>query len=302
MDTESRTTEGSAAFGNGSIRLFDEAAQTLRELHGEALDTLFVERLVIGIHFVGIKLSSGHAGVAYTPSELVLRSGNRILRSRTPTIRGMPVAGIMDGDLVHPFATVIRLATLNALSAPFFENGRYRIDDSGDVSGVPALFNGRQICMVGAIIPLLKRLKEISVRSVSIIDYKKETQAEAEASYGTFVSPERTAETLALCDTAVFTGASVANGSIEQLISYVPAHAAFAVVGPTAGFVPEPLFRRNAVLVSTVVVTEADQALDVLAEGGGGYRLFGSCVRKINLLNVPHLKALGLGEFLTLTT
>ena len=297
MNTEHSTTEEPAAFGSGSMQILDEAAQTLRALYGEQLGSLFVERLVIGIHFVGVRLSCGHAGVAYTPGELVRRSGNRILRSRTPTVRGMPVAVIIDGMLSHPFASVIRLATLNALSARYFANGRYRIDDSGDVSGVPALFNGRRICMVGAIMPLLKRLKEIDVREVSIIDYKKETQAEAEACYGTFVSPERTAETLALCDTAVFTGASVANGTIEQLIAQVPDQAVFAVVGPTAGFVPEPLFRRNAVLVSTVVVTQADQALDILAEGGGGYRLFGSCVRKINLLNVPRLKALGLGHF-----
>ena len=49
--------------------------------------------------------------------------------------------------------------------------------------------------------------------------------------------------------------------------------------------------------VSCSLDTQADQALDVQAEGGGGYRLFGSCVRKINLLNVPRLEALGLGNF-----
>ena len=106
--------------------------------------------------------------------------------------------------------------------------------------------------------------------------------------------PERTAETLARCETAVFTGAAIANGSMEQLISFVPADAAMAVVGPTAGFVPEPLFLRNAAMVGTVVVTDIDQALEILAEGGGGYRLFGTCMRKINLLNVQRLRQLGL--------
>jgi len=297
MDTRLTATEAPG----GSAAILDEAAQTLRQLHGQQLDTLVLERLVVGIHFVGVMLSNGRAGVAYTPTELVHSSGNRILKGSAARVRGMPAAAVMAGHLAHPFASVIRLATLNALSAPFFEGGRYRVETSGDISGVPALFNGRRICMVGAIIPLLKRLKELRVRQVSIIDYKKETQAEAEAGYGTFVSPEHTAETLARCDTAVFTGASVANGTIEQLISHVPAQAAFMVVGPTAGFVPEPLFRRNAVLVGTVVVTDAEQALEVLAEGGGGYRLFGSCVRKINLLNVPRLEALGLGDFLSKT-
>lgn len=302
MDTRSTTRdEHGAAPPGGSGAILDEAAQTLRELHGERLGALTVERLVVGIHFVGVKLSDGCAGIAYTPPELVHSAGNRILKGNLPLVRGLPAATVMTGDIPHPFAAVVRLATLNALSVPFFDSGRYRVNTSGDLSGVPALFNGRRVCMVGAIIPLLKRLKELGTREVSIIDYKKETQAEAEAGYGTFVPPERTAEIVARCDTAVFTGASVANGTIGQLISLVPARAAFAVVGPTAGFVPEPLFRRGAVMVGTAVVTDADQALEVLAEGGGGYRLFGGCVRKINLLNVGRLHALGLGDFLSTT-
>ena len=32
----------------------------------------------------------------------------------------------------------------------------------------------------------------------------------------------------------------------------------------------------------------------LLAEGGGGYRLFDGCVRKINLFNLPRLQRLGL--------
>jgi hypothetical protein len=38
-------------------------------------------------------------------------------------------------------------------------------------------------------------------------------------------------------------------------------------------------------LVATVVVTDADRALDILAEGGGGLRLFHDCVRKISAIN-----------------
>lgn len=280
--------------GGTSRIILDEAAKTLRELYGNELDTLSIERLVVGVLFVGVKLSNGRGGVAYTPPEVIRSAGNRILKGSTPTIRGMPACAVMAGDIPGPFAGVIRLATLNALSVPFFEDGRYTVDTSGDLSGISLLFRNRRICMVGAIIPLLKKLKELGPAEVAIIDRKKETQEEAEAGYGIFVSPERTAETLARCETAVFTGAAIANGSMEQLISFVPADAAIAVVGPTAGFVPEPLFRRNAAMVGTVVVTDIDQALEVLGEGGGGYRLFGTCMRKINLLNVQRLRQLGL--------
>jgi uncharacterized protein (DUF4213/DUF364 family) len=150
--------------------------------------------------------------------------------------------------------------------------------------------------MVGAIIPLLKRLKDLEPAEVTIIDRKEATQAEAEAGYGRFVSPKYTAESLAYCETAVFTGAAIANGSIQELIGFVPSNAAIAVVGPTAGFIPEPLFRRNVAMVGTVAVTDSDLALEILAEGGGGYRLFGSCVRKINIINTDRMRYLGLGN------
>jgi uncharacterized protein len=298
MQSKSTKKTGDCPTGTdpGSGLILDEAATALREIYNDTLDGLVIERLVVGVFFIGVKLSNGRAGVAYTPPEVVKSAGSRILKGSTPTIRGMPAAAVMDGDIPGPFAEVIRLATLNALSVPFFKSPRYCIDTSGDLSGVPTLFRHRKIYMVGAIIPLLKRLKEIETTEVIIIDHKKETQAEAEAGYGTFVSPEHTAEVLSHCGTAIFTGAAIANGSISQLIDLVPADAAIAVVGPTAGFVPEPLFRRKVAMVGTVMVTDSDHALEILAEGGGGYRLFNECVRKINILNVPRLQQLGLHD------
>jgi len=297
-NTTSRPEAVATLASQGSKIILDEAAATLRDLYNDSLKNLVIERLVVGVFFTGVKLSNGQAGVAYTPPEIMKSAGNRILKGSTPTIRGMQAAAVMAGEVPGPFAEVIRLATLNALSVIYFESPRYQMDTSGDLSGIPSLFENRKICMVGAIIPLLNRLKGIKTTQVTIIDHKKETQAESEIGYGTFVSPERTAEALAECETAVFTGAAIANGSISQLIDLVPKDSAIAVVGPTAGFIPEPLFHRNVAMVGTVMVTDSNHVLEILAEGGGGYRLFNTCVQKINLLNMPRLRQLGLNGFL----
>ncbi len=278
----------------GAAPILDEAETILRQLYAATLNGLVLERLVVGVFFTGVKLENGWGGVAYTPPEVVKNAGQRILKGGSPTVRGMRVEEVLRGDLAHPFAGLIRLATMNALSASLFDTGRYRLDDGDDLSAMKTMFQGRRVCMVGAIIPLLKRLRQLQPASVTIIDHKKETRAEAAAGYGTFVSPEQTAETLASCETAVFTGATIANGSIQGLLDLLAPDAAIAVVGPTAGFIPEPLFRRNVALVGTAMVTDSDHALELLAEGGGGYRLFAGCMRKINLLNVPRLSQLGL--------
>ena len=137
--------------------------------------------------------------------------------------------------------------------------------------------------MVGAIIPLLRKLKGIGIEMVTVIDKKPATQAEAD--FGNFIPVSETAAALSRCETAIFTGASIANGTIESLLGTVPENAAIIIVGPTAGFVPEPLFRRNVALISTAVVSESDRALDILSEGGGAYQLFRGCLLKISLVN-----------------
>jgi uncharacterized protein (DUF4213/DUF364 family) len=129
----------------------------------------------------------------------------------------------------------------------------------------------------------LKRLQELGIKNVAIIDKKKATQEEW--GYGNYVPIEKTAEALADCETAVFTGASIANGSIDYLINCASKDASIVVVGPTAGFIPAPLFRRKVAMIGTAVVDDADATLDLLAEGCGAYQLFKHCLRKITIIN-----------------
>jgi hypothetical protein len=86
---------------------------------------------------------------------------------------------------------------LAALSVPFLNSDRYIVGTGDDVTEDSEFFIGKRICMVGAIIPTLKRLKELGIRDVTIIDKKKETQAEAD--FGHFVPIEKTAEALSHC-------------------------------------------------------------------------------------------------------
>jgi len=271
-----------------------ETALRLRQLLEQDLNGLTVERLIVGVFFVGIKLSNGSGGVAYTPPEMIDRASHHILKEQTTRFKGLPVADILADRICSPFAEIIRLATMNALSVALFRSGRYAVAYDADLSALQSLYAGRRVCLVGAIIPLLKKMKEIMPTSVAIIDKKDATKQEADAGWGTFYPPELLPEQLSQCQTAIFTGAAVANGSIEELLGYTPPDAAIAVVGPSAGFIPDAMFARNVAMVGTSVVTEADAALEILGEGGGGYHLFGTCMRKLNVFNRERLRQLGL--------
>lgn len=290
ISMEDRVT-GYSGEGNSTL-ILNEAADILRSYYGAAMESLFVEKLVVGVFFTGVKLSNGCGGVSYTPPETVANAGRHILKESSSSIFGMPVKDVLADAIQNPFAEIIRLAAINALSVPLFQEGRYALEKSHDLFDVSYLFAGKRICMVGAIIPLLKRLKELGAGEIHVIDRKKDSKIEVELACGEFIAPEHTAETLAQCETAVFTGATVANGTIEYLLRLVPRDAAVAVVGPTAGFVPDPLFRRKVALVGTAIVTDSDAALEIIAEGGGAYRLFGRCVKKINVLNQERIEHL----------
>jgi uncharacterized protein len=268
---------------SGSFAILNNATELLTKLYGQELGQIYIERLIIGVFCTGVKLSNGHGGIAYTPPEIVQRAGTQILKGPKPLIRGMRAGELLAGIAPSPFSDVIRLATLNALSVPFLVNHRYLAGTEDDVTDHPQFFVDKKICMVGAIIPTLRRLKELGIQNVTIIDQKEATRSESD--FGHFIPIEKTAEALAACETAMFTGASIANGTIEYLLRSTSQNADIVVVGPTAGFIPEPLFQRNVSLIGTVVVTDSDLALDLLSEAGGAYQLFKRCLRKIILVN-----------------
>jgi uncharacterized protein (DUF4213/DUF364 family) len=272
--------------------LLDEAAGNLEILRKDDLTSLTVERVVVGVFFTGIKLSSGCTGVAYTPPETAKTAGRQILKRKSPGFRGRPVRDLLFNTVENPFSDVIRLALLNALSVPVMCELASSQPKDLDLTDFPEFFTGRKICMVGAIMPLLQKLDHLSASEIKIIERKTESIPDERKSL--LVPPENAADALGWCDTAVITGAAIANGSFLDLISKIKPQTAIAVVGPTAGFIPIPLFRRGVAIVSTVTVTNGDLALEILAEGGGAYQLFGTCVRKINLLNRGRINELGI--------
>ena len=266
--------------GSAGEWLYEEAAMALMRHGGRQVRELRIERLVVGVFATGVQLSNGQGGVAYTPPELVEEASRRILRGDMCRVRGQSALDVVRGRPAGPFAPVIRLAALNALSVPALEELAENVDGD-ELAALAPRVTGRRICMVGAMVPLIKRLRRLGPAEFLVADRKAGTLAEVEGCV--IVDLNRLNEVLAACQTVIFTGASIANDSLPALLAPVSPGATIVVVGPTAGFIPDPLFNRGVALVATTIVTEPDEALDILAEGGGLYPLFGRCLRKVNL-------------------
>jgi uncharacterized protein (DUF4213/DUF364 family) len=55
------------------------------------------------------------------------------------------------------------------------------------------------------------------------------------------------------------------------------------VVGPTVSLVPDALISRGVDLLGTIRIGDPDGFLDMLAEGGSGYHLFGRSAERVVL-------------------
>lgn len=281
--------------------IIGETMTLISRLYGDELKTLKIEKVVIGLFFTGVKLSDGAGGVAYTPREdlrdVTCCAAGPDSRANRMSFKGMAAYDLFRLAGSSGRADLIILAAMNALSSRFITPDRYRIiHDADALDLVPGLepqallpgFPGGsskgpgKIGMVGAFGPFLKRLKTRPDIDLTVIEQNLASLRPDEMRF--YEPADRAREVLPRCDTVILTGASIANGTIEDLLGYTKPGATVIVTGPTASLLPDVLFARNATIVSDVRVTDPDLALDMLAEGFGAYFLFDTCVRKLNVI------------------
>lgn len=263
--------------------ILDESVQSVRDLLGSELDGVTVERAALGLFFSGVKLSSGEAGVCFTPIKEIPEavccpsSGN-----------AMPLSGRLSGRSASAYLDdvssdnalkkTLGIATLNALSlrlaqaglAPQFEIG-------GDAFDEVEIAPGDKAVVIGALVPALKRFARLGV-DYTVLEMDSRTLKGDELNH--FATADRYPEFLPHADVVIITGVTLINDTLPELLSHLKPGAKVSLAGPTVSMLPQPLFRRGVTMVGGIVVTDPDRCLDLLSEGGSGYHLFGKCAEK----------------------
>lgn len=266
--------------------ILDETVDVICERYGERLRWITVERLAVGIFFTAVKLSCGSGGISYTPAiEIHSDPGPPPFNADPPPrLKGMSVVEILASREESVLFRTIRLVVMNALAAGLLrEPDRYQVIEGPDVLDLLDLNRVRRIAMVGAIGPFIQRLKDSPGLELKVIEKKSDMLGQDTKRF--CVPIEQTQKVLAECDLAVITGAAVANGTIDSLLDWKSPKASAVVVGPTASFVPDALFSRGVAVVSGVMVSDPDQAVDMVSEGALAYHLFHQCVKKVSVVN-----------------
>lgn len=252
------------------------------ELLAEKLAGAHLADVRIGIFYTGVKLSTGHGGVAYTPR------GEAVEATCCPRMHGMgPKAGelvnmpledalgLSEGD--NPLLRAVGIAAVNAASQAILFGGErpnYHVVLGADALDVMEVGPGDTVVMVGAFPPYVRRLKN-SVGRLHVFDENSSALQEL----GLPTSPETPLEgALAEASVAIITGSAFVNRTIDGILQASRAKKV-AVVGPTASMLPEPLFKRGVSVLGGVRIDDSDMMLRIISEAGGS-RALKTCATK----------------------
>jgi uncharacterized protein (DUF4213/DUF364 family) len=263
--------------------------ETLHEICAQlkqTVETLSIERVVIGLFFTGVKLNNGAGGLCFTPIKEIPEAV-----CCPSSMSAMPLSGKMRGNSVLPFLEqmldggalkkAIGIATLNALSLTCWKNRpptSYKIASGMDAMDVVTVEDNDYVILVGAFIPTLKSLKRRG-KLFGILELNPSVLYPEEMQY--LITPERRDEELSKADLIIATGTTLINDTLEGILKQKKSGARAVVMGPTASSIPDAFFRRGVDILGGVSVVDPDRVLDLIAEAGSGFHFFDKGAERI---------------------
>jgi len=228
----------------------------------EGLDRITVSDLCVGLGYSGARLSTGHIGLCETllgkapPCCEVIRGAGSFAGS--PAIKLAELSRSWDTE-----RSIVGVATLNALSQIVMVRwkNRYLATEGNFIDGL-GIRSKDSVAMVGYFGPFIDKIKKkcqklfIMERNLSITQEGILPDTACD-----YILPE--------ADVVTISGTSIVNKSIDHLLDLSMNSREVGVVGPTAGFIPDVLFKRNVSIVGSTKVLDLDRVMQVIKEGGG---------------------------------
>lgn len=266
--------------------ILGQLTDTLRYAVRGVPDKLSVVDIRIGIYYTAVKLNTGHAGVAYTPT-------HEIPQSRCCPLSQSRMGGagkLLDlclfehVDLAHSqnlLESAVGVATINAVSSLLLESERPGFKLLGqdvDTLGLVEVRESDIVSIVGAFPPVIKHMRQFT-ENIYVIEKNPKAQVDAA------LEPEDAAKSLLpRSDIAVFTGATIVNHSFESLLALCTSAREVIFLGPTCSMIPDPLFEHGVTMMGGLRVHDGDTVLRVVSEGGSGNHFYETCAKKTTVV------------------
>lgn len=260
--------------------MLKEAVEEVREKLWDSINDITVERAVFGLFFSGVKLSTGHGGLCFTPvkemPEAVCCPSSAKAMPLSGRLKGRPVMEYLNdifcGNILR---RTLGIAALNALSLVVQEQESdpgYELISGADAFDELDVTKYKKTVVIGALVPMLKKLIAANA-DFHILEQDPRTLKEREMPY--YVPADQANLYVPEADLLVITGVTILNDTLPGILAMSKPGASILVTGPTASMVPGPFFKRGVTMLGGIQVTKTDELLDIISEGGSGYHFFG---------------------------
>ena len=210
--------------------------------------------------FGALELDDGSLGLSY-----VLQDG-----ALAELMQARPGLGLRGADALEVAQSwahgagamrTLGFAAVNALTRHLFNRAGYVPPAATDSIAGLAPRRGEHIGMVGFFPPLVKQVTACGAR-LTVLELRPELAGPREGYHITLDARE-----LQGCDKVLSTSTVLLNDTLDEVLAHCEHAQAFAMIGPGASCLPDPLFRRGVTLLGGTWITDAEGFTVALARG-----------------------------------
>lgn len=220
--------------------------------------------------FMALSLAGGAAGISYV---LLPDDKEKEYTALRPSdfVGQHPRKFALEFGNHDPLKEMISLAAINAICQHVMRETNFALDSATDSLGLLAVSAGDKLGMVGLFFPLLNSIKKAGADLIVI-----EKKAQLIQQYPELpISLDATK--LNHCNKVLCTSTTILNNSLDEILSHCAPRALVSIIGPTAGYFPDPLFNRGVDVVGGRVVKDGELFIQLLRER----KRWGTATRKI---------------------
>jgi len=208
--------------------------------------------------FCAIELDGGAIGFSYVLLDSVLPAMRAHDARALAGTEALALARGYGGT--DPVANALGFAAINALTQQLFSRAGWTPFAAGDSLGDIEPKRGEHIGMIGLFPPLVARVREAGAR-LTVLELKPELAGEED--YRVTLDPAD----LASCDKVVSTCTVLLNDTLDAVLAACRHAHHFAIIGPTAGCAPDPLFARGVETIGGRRVVDVEGFRDTFRSG-----------------------------------
>ena len=159
-----------------------------------------------------------------------------------------------------PIKEMISLASINAICQHVMRETNFAVDSATDSLGLLSVSARDRVGMVGLFFGLIKTIKKAGAELVVI--EKKDQLIQKFPNLPITLDATK----LSTCNKILCTSTTILNNSLDEILAHCSPDAFVSIIGPTAGYFPDPLFARGVDVVGGRVVKNSAPFLQLLAE------------------------------------